>query len=684
MKYLARGMFLLFASLPLLTASTGHSQEYANQAEDAGQDFTIRIGVEEVRLDAVILDGNGHPVTDLGAEDFEIRQDGDLQKVTSCTYVRTYQQPESGQPAPGKRSKSAPSIPTPMLERKDVRRMIAFVVDNLSMTFEHVHYARVALKKFVETQMLSGDVVAIVQTLQGSAARQLFSNDKQYLFQTIERIQWFQDPRTVKYMATQYMAIDYFIGAMEDMPGRKALIVMTPLTMMTNPMMSYFNPRVQDWGPPSANVRSMEAALDQLADRAMRAGVVIHALDIAGLSVDNNLGADRKPNDSLYVVVTAESDSQNPLSTALSRAIYNDITPYPLSKKTGGLYVSGYNWFVSGIGPVDDALKGYYILTYNPPKNTISRDSRKLYYHKTKITLKRPGLRVYSRDGFIGLDTSVRVTARSPMTVRDALYSPFRNNDLDVNLASGYVHDSLSGYLLRYQMLLDGKRLSVVEGEGGVSSVYLDVACATSSMDQFIQDAGNLHYEFRIKDEDIPWIRKHGLRFSLDLPVKNPGDYYVRIAVRDQVSGKAGSAYQFIEIPDLKKKRLSLSSLFIVNREEELPWVPSQTREESRNLLYPDVRRDPRKSPALRIYLPGENFEYAAMIYNAKNSGGERPDLEAQSILYGNGKELYRSEYEAVSLNDVSTLDKILIIRKVSLGDSLQPGDLLSGASGKG
>ena len=78
---------------------------------------------------------------------------------------------------------------------------------------------------------------------------------------------------------------------MEDMPGRKALIVMTPLTMMTNPMMSYFNPRVQDWGSPSANVRSMEAALDQLADRAMRAGVVIHALDIAGLSVDNNLAA---------------------------------------------------------------------------------------------------------------------------------------------------------------------------------------------------------------------------------------------------------------------------------------------------------------------------------------------------------------------------------------------------------
>ena len=33
---------------------------------------------------------------------------------------------------------------------------------------------------------------------------------------------------------------------------------------------------------------------------------------------------------------------------------------------------------------------------------------------------------------------------------------------------------------------------------------------------------------------------------------------------KNQKSGKVGSAYQFVEIPDLKKNRLNLSDLFIV------------------------------------------------------------------------------------------------------------------------
>ena len=81
MKYFASFAFLLLASLLLPTASMESSQEYVKQAEDAGREFIIRIGVEEVRLDAVILDGNGHQVTDLTAQDFEIRQDEELQKV---------------------------------------------------------------------------------------------------------------------------------------------------------------------------------------------------------------------------------------------------------------------------------------------------------------------------------------------------------------------------------------------------------------------------------------------------------------------------------------------------------------------------------------------------------------------------------------------------------------------------
>ena len=87
------------------------------------------------------------------------------------------------------------------------------------------------------------------------------------------------------------------------------------------------------------------------------------------------------------------------------------------------------------------------------------------------------------------------------------------------------------------------------------------------------------------------------------------------------------------------------------------------------------MRLDPRKSPALRSYLPGETFECVAMIYNAKANKGQKPDLASQFILYGNGNELFKSEPEAVDLSKVSNFKRIPIKIKLRLKESIPPGD---------
>jgi VWFA-related protein len=670
-------VFIGFFVLGVTILRHGQDNTASAQSRD---DFKIQIGVEEVRLDAVVLDGKGRQVTDLTADDFEIFQDDQRQDITSCSYTNEYHPQPKTQAGSAKDSKTMPPMPAPRLEREDVRRMIAFVVDNLSMSFQHVHYARTALKKFVETQMQPGDVVAIVQTAGGNSARQLFSNDKRYLLRAIDKIVWYMDPRIIKQYATQDMAIDYFIRALWDMPGRKALILMTAQTMVPNFLVSHFNQKSQGWEPDSVEKRLIENTLNPLADRALRAGVVIHTMDVRGLdgleAYDSEFGADKAFSADSENILNGKYAADRTKKISESSSSSDTEIWNPLSQKTGGLSVSRTNWFVNGIGPVNEALKGYYLLTYIPPTGTFGSGSPNKY-HRTKIRVKRPGLKVLTRDGFFGMTHSMDASLESPTTMRDAIYYPFQHSDLDVNLASGYIDDPQKGYLLRYSMHLDGKNLIVVEGKDGINSIYVDLACITSSMDKFIQDAGNLKYEFCIKNENVPWIRKHGLRFSLDLPVEKPGAYYVRAAVRDVVSGKAGNAYQFIEIPDLKKSRLSLSNIFIINREEDAPWVPSQAQKESRNLLYPDMRRDPRKSPALRSYLPGESFEYAAVIYNAKSEKAKKPDLESQFVLYGNGDELYKGETEAVDLSGMSDFTRIPIRKKLYLDNSIQPGDYI-------
>src|SRR5207302_7509071 len=71
-----------------------------------------------------------------------------------------------------------------------VRRTIAVVVDDLGLSFESAYYVRRALKKFVDEQIQTGDLVAIIRTGAGIGALQQFTSDKRMLYAAVERIKW--------------------------------------------------------------------------------------------------------------------------------------------------------------------------------------------------------------------------------------------------------------------------------------------------------------------------------------------------------------------------------------------------------------------------------------------------------------------------------------------------------------
>jgi VWFA-related protein len=673
-RILRRTLAYFFLGLLL----NSHSQESrtapqadVQQSGNAEKGFKIQIGVEEVRLDAVVLDKNGHQITDLTADDFEIQQDYFRQKITSCIYVNDDQPRPQKTAEPSKDSRNASPIPAPPVTRADIRRTVVFLVDNLTMDFTEVHRARMGMRRFVETQMQEGDLVAIVPTAGGNATFQTFSSDKRQLLSMIDNVRWFIDTRTTQ-MTSQMMAMSYSIRTLQDMPGRKALIIISPATMIPANLIDKIGISQND---SKHAVEYTESTFNPLADAALRAGVVIHTLDIRGLDGPPDINAGNGFDYSLLDPKTGEL-SPEMISDKATRAveIRDSQTPIPLSKKTGGLFIKDSNWFVNGIGPVQEELRGYYMLTYTPAPTTFRPESRN-YYHQVQIKVKRPGSEVHARDGFFGIPEPVNAPANISNSLYTAIFSPFQYNDLKINLASGYIDDPQKGYLLQSSMHLNAKDLSITEGKKGNQVMTVEAASVTIDVNNDIKDSNAQRYHFDIKEENIPWIREHGIKFSLKLPVKKPGAYYVRAAVRDPVSGKMGSAYQYIEIPDLNKHRLALSNMFIINREEDLPWAASGAPEEFRKLLYPEVRMDPRKSPALRSYLPGETFECVAMIYNAKSDKGQKPNLESQLILYGNGNELFRSEPEAVDLSKVSDFTRILIKTKLSLMESFPPGD---------
>ncbi len=131
-----------------------------------------------------------------------------------------------------------------------------------------------------------------------------------------------------------------------------------------------------------------------------------------------------------------------------------------------------------------------------------------------------------------------------------------------------------------------------------------------------------------------------------------------------------------MEVKDcLSQGRLAISDLFIISDEDDASWVRSGTmKDKVQNWLTPDMSRDERRSPAFRIYKPGDNFEYMAAVYNA-NHKDRAPDLESQFILYRDGSEYLRGEWRGVELSGLDDLSRIPIRKRMLLGETLPEGD---------
>jgi len=144
------------------------------------------------------------------------------------------------------------------------------------------------------------------------------------------------------------------------------------------------------------------------------------------------------------------------------------------------------------------------------------------------------------------------------------------------------------------------------------------------------------------------------------------------VAIRDRASGKTGSAYQFQEIPDLKKRRLALSSLFIVTRNEDLSKISSGNIEGGE--IISNRTLELQVSPAIRSYLPGEGFHFLVLVYNAKRKKSAEPKLESRFILFRDGKEYFKGNAEAVDLHGIDNMEMISIVRKLTFGKMIESG----------
>ncbi len=180
---------LLLLLLSSIAFPQSKPQDNPQKPED---DQPIRISTELIQLDVVVVDNKGAVVKGLKKEDFELSESGKKQPISFFEFV------EAGK-GRGKidilTRIVTPTSPQGATEA-DIGRIVAFVVDDLTIRPDDLVLIRKMLTNFVNNRMQPTDLVAIVRTVGGKGLLQQFTTDKQLLMRAIEALEVVTHPLT--------------------------------------------------------------------------------------------------------------------------------------------------------------------------------------------------------------------------------------------------------------------------------------------------------------------------------------------------------------------------------------------------------------------------------------------------------------------------------------------------------
>jgi VWFA-related protein len=553
----------------------------------------FRVTTSLVQVDAVVADSKGHYVTTLKPGDFEILLDKKPQAITNLSYV-DLESPSSNSNALVPATEGRPGS---VIRPEQVRRSMVIVVDDLSLSFTSIAAVRRTLQQFVEQQMQPGDLVAIWQVGRSNGVFQQLTTDKRVLEAAIRSLRW--NPRSDIFPDTTYRMtalMGLLMDELRDTGGRKAVVLMSDGT---------YNLGAAMIGPLAESRRE---AFRQLIDKANRSGAVIHTVDMRG--VVNTRGP------------AALWASQQEMAR--------------LAQNTGGLS-SFDNGYVEAMQRVEADQRGYYLIGFKAPENLLGDAAKNRFdYHSVQVKVKGKGLQVRSRTGFWGqTDEAARPKRDTPESQMIAsLYSLYNTGGVHLRAAPQFALTAEGKPMVHNLLHVDARDVTFRSEASGNYKAELDAIVVATA---FGSDPMSLSRRMVIEgsSDRLKQLREKGLTLVLDVPIKHPGPYQIRASVRDSASGVIGSAGQYLEIPDLKKEHIVLTTPVL----EEVPAPADKSYD---------------ASPVLREFQGGSRISFEFAVAAEKDSGNraQTANLKAAVELYRDNKSILTRPVAVVPMKD--------------------------------
>jgi len=533
----------------------------------APQQPTFRVQVEAIEIDASVTDARGNVVTDLTIDDFEVLENGRPQTITSFGFVNLPRER-------AERPLFAARAIEPDVQSNNQGEGRLYVIALDQVKGEQILRTRRFVRRFIEQYFAPNDLGAVVFLGRADHSKaQGLTNNPRLLLQSVDAFSGgfsdmpltgaipampggggaqapgpppLSDPNNMERNLTLREAMSSLRQVVEYMATvhgrRKALLLFS----QGYPAEIY---RVIDYRGGTLNLA--EEDMHRTITAATRNNVVIYPIDPRGLTEDGGLGESE---------TGPSTDPTARLDASIGRLEARQSL-VAMATATGGFALSNSNSFENAFDRIVQENSSYYVLGFSSTNDR--RDGR---YRKLEVRVKRPGLVVRGRNGYMAPLRNERPpdppkpAANVSASVADALRSTVAVNGLPLRAFAAPFKGASRDATIVAAVEVDASQLGLVE-KGGIHVGTLEVSYFSTDMRNKFYPGQTHTARLTLRPETYEQVMKTGIRIMFETSLA-PGRYQIRIAAGNG-STKAGSVVYDLDVPDFTKDALIMSGVAI-------------------------------------------------------------------------------------------------------------------------
>jgi VWFA-related protein len=640
---------------------------------------TFRATSNLVIVNVEVKDRAGKPVEGLKAEDFELIENKQSQKIS----VFEYQRLESAAPPPSIAvTPAAAPVSAPLISaskpgelRYRDRRLIVLFFDLSSLAVAEQIRARKGAEDYINKSMNESDLLAVMSFSSQLKILHDFSSDKESLLAAVKSLRLGEGSElaegaaadeTLEDTGAAFTAdsseFDIFntdrkLGALEDavnmlasLPEKKALV--------------YFSSGVSRTG--SEN----ESQLRSTVNAAIRSNVAFYPIDARGLAAEapaGNASVGSAQGDSLF---TGRAQRQR-------RDKFNaqQETLDTLAADTGGKAMLDSNDLATGIVQAQQSFSSYYILGYyssNP-----AEDGR---YRRVEVKLKSPEkYKLEYRAGYYAPKTFDKYTSTDKeRQLEEALRLGDPVTGLPMAIEVNWFRRAKDRYIVPVAVKIPGSVIPLAqkkEREEAQLDFIAEVRDARGRAVASVRD----FIRIRLSGENTGQLARKLLQYDTAFTLP-PGGYRLKFVARENENGRLGTFETKFTIPDLAAEQSWLRTSSVVWGSQRIQLdknIGAATRNDKSARNNPLVREGAKLVPSItKVIREGGELFVLFEVYEPGVTSGQGIDIEASVSLFNRKGKALESEPVVLDTKTDAKTPSVPVLLRVPLAN-LPPGNYL-------